>query len=173
MRAKACIILMVHADVEVHMFKHMLVATDGSKLSEEAVAYAISIAAAVNARVTAICVVQPVHMIVPTPLPETISENFASRMEEQSKAAMAFVEKTARNAGIRVNLVAVRKEQPYEAIIETDIPAAAISSSWLLTGFGPCRGSCWVARRRRCWPKVTSPSWSIARRRQPMHEAGY
>ena len=31
------------------MFKHMLVATDGSQLSEHAVAYAISIAAPVNA----------------------------------------------------------------------------------------------------------------------------
>jgi len=101
------------------MFKHMLVATDGSKLSEEAVAYAISIAAAVNARVTAIYVVQPVHMIVPTPLPEMISEDFASRMEEQSKAAMAFVEKTARKAGITANLATMRKEQPHKAIVAT------------------------------------------------------
>jgi len=101
------------------MFKHMLVATDGSKLSEEAVAYAFSIAAAVNARVTAIYVVQPVHMIVPTPLPEMISEDFASRMEEQSKAAMAFVEKTARKAGITANLATMRKEQPHKAIVAT------------------------------------------------------
>ena len=101
------------------MFKHMLVATDGSKLSEEAVTYAISIAAAVNARVTAIYVVQPVHMIVPAPLPETISEDFASHMEEQSKAAMAFVEKTARKAGITANLATIRKEQPHKAIVAT------------------------------------------------------
>ena len=73
------------------MFKHMLVATDGSKLSQQAVAYAISIAAAVNARVTAIYVVQPVHTIVPTPVPDVISEDFATRIEEQSKAALAFV----------------------------------------------------------------------------------
>ena len=66
------------------MFKHMLVATDGSKLSEEAVAYAISIAAPVNARVTAIYVVQPVHTIVPTPVSDVISEDFANRIEEQS-----------------------------------------------------------------------------------------
>jgi nucleotide-binding universal stress UspA family protein len=61
------------------LFKHMLVATDGSKLPEKAIAYAISIAAAVNTRVTPIYVVQPVHMMFPTPLPAT---------------AMAFVEKT-------------------------------------------------------------------------------
>ena len=101
------------------MFKHMLVATDGSKLSEEAVAYAISIAAPVNARVTAIYVVQPVHAIMPAPISNTISEDFATRIEEQAKAAMAFVEDTARKAGIATNLVTVRKEQPYKAIVET------------------------------------------------------
>ena len=101
------------------MFKHMLVATDGSKLSEGAVAYAISMAAPVNARVTAIYVVQPVHAIMPAPVSNMISEDFATRIEEQAKAAMAFVEDTARRAGIAANLVTVRKEQPYRAIVET------------------------------------------------------
>jgi nucleotide-binding universal stress UspA family protein len=101
------------------MYKHMLVATDGSQLSEQAVAYAISIAAPVNAQVTAVYVVQPVHAIVPAPLTETISEDFAARIEEHAKAAMAFVEETARKAGVAVNLVTVRKEQPHKAIVET------------------------------------------------------
>jgi nucleotide-binding universal stress UspA family protein len=101
------------------MFKHMLVATDGSQLSEQAVAYAISIAAPVNAQVTALYVVQPVHAIVPAPLTETISQDFAARVEEHAKAAMAFVEETARKAGVAANLVTVRKEQPHKAIVET------------------------------------------------------
>jgi nucleotide-binding universal stress UspA family protein len=101
------------------MFKHMLVATDGSQLSEQAVAYAISIAAPVNAKVTALYVVQPVHAIVPAPLSETISEDFAARVEVHAKAAMAFVGQTARKAGVAVNLVTVRKEQPHKAIVET------------------------------------------------------
>jgi nucleotide-binding universal stress UspA family protein len=78
----------------------MLVATDGSQLSEHAVAYAISIAAPVNAQVTALYVVQPVHAIVPAPLSEAISEDFAARVEEHAKAAMAFVDETARKAGV-------------------------------------------------------------------------
>jgi nucleotide-binding universal stress UspA family protein len=101
------------------MFKHMLVATDGSELSERAVAYAISIAAPVNAQVTALYVVQPMHAIVPAPLSETIREDFAARIEDQAKAAMAFVEETARKAGVAVNLVTVRREQPHKAIVET------------------------------------------------------
>jgi nucleotide-binding universal stress UspA family protein len=101
------------------MFKHMLVATDGSELSRQAVAYAIAIAAAFNVRVTGLYAVQPVHAIVPAPLSETVSEDFAARIEEQSKAAMAFVEETARNAGVTVDLVTVRGEQPHRAIVET------------------------------------------------------
>jgi nucleotide-binding universal stress UspA family protein len=100
------------------MFKHMLVATDGSELSERAIAYAISIAAPVNAQVTALYVVQPVHTIVPAPLSETISADFAARVEEHAKAAMAFVEQTARKANVTVNLVTVREEQPHKAIVE-------------------------------------------------------
>jgi len=101
------------------MFKHMLVATDGSKLSEQVVAYAISIAAAANVRITALYVVQPVPATIPAPVSGTISEDFAAWIEEQARATMTFVEKTARKAGIRVNLVTVRKEQPYKAIVET------------------------------------------------------
>jgi nucleotide-binding universal stress UspA family protein len=103
---------------EADMFKHMLVATDGSKLSEQAVTYAISIAATINAQVTAIYVVQPVHTIMPAPISERISEDFAAHIEVQARAAMGFVEKTAREAGIAVSLVTVRKEQPYKAIVE-------------------------------------------------------
>ena len=101
------------------MFKHMLVATDGSQLSEQAVTYAMSIAAPVNAQVTALYVVQPVHIIVPAPLTEAIREDFAAWVEEHAKAAMAFVEQAARKAGVAVNLVTVRCEHPHKAIVQT------------------------------------------------------
>jgi nucleotide-binding universal stress UspA family protein len=101
------------------MFKHMLVATDGSELSRQAVAYAVSIAAAVNAQITAIYVVQPVHVVVPAPLPEAISEDFAARLEQQAKSALGFVQETARKAGVAPNLVTVRKDEPHTAIVET------------------------------------------------------
>jgi len=87
------------------------------ELSEQVVAYAISIAAAANVRITALYVVQPVPATIPAPVSGTISEDFAAWIEEQARATMTFVEKTA--AGIRVNLVTVRKEQPYKAIVET------------------------------------------------------
>jgi nucleotide-binding universal stress UspA family protein len=100
------------------MFKHLLVATDGSELSRQAVAYAVSIAAAVNAKITAVYVVQPVHIVVPAPLPEAISEDFAVRLEDQAKAALAQVEETARKAGVAPNLITVREDAPHKAIVE-------------------------------------------------------
>jgi nucleotide-binding universal stress UspA family protein len=100
------------------MFKHMLVATDGSKLSEQAVSYAIALAAPVNARVTAVHVVRPVHSIVPASLSESIRLEIASRIEEQAQGAMAFVEQTAQKAGVAVDLVTVRADRPHQAIIQ-------------------------------------------------------
>jgi nucleotide-binding universal stress UspA family protein len=104
--------------MEAHMFKHMLVATDGSELSRQAVAYAVSIAAAVNAKITAVYVVQPVHVVVTAPLPQAISEDFADRLEGQAKAAMVQVEETARKAGLAPNLMTVRADEPHKAVVE-------------------------------------------------------
>lgn len=100
------------------MFKHMLVATDGSELSKRAVAYAVSIAAAVNAKLTAIHVVQPVHLVVPGALPEEISQDFAARLDQQAQAALQFVKETAERAGLAPNLVKVRNDEPHKAIID-------------------------------------------------------
>jgi nucleotide-binding universal stress UspA family protein len=56
---------------------------------------------------------------VPAPISEPISQDFAARIEEQAQGAMAFVKRTAQKAGVAVNLVTARKEQPHKAIVDT------------------------------------------------------
>jgi nucleotide-binding universal stress UspA family protein len=56
------------------MFKHILIPTDGSDLSEDAVKYGISLAKAVNAKVTGITV-YAVHRDMLTETPES-SDSF-------------------------------------------------------------------------------------------------
>jgi nucleotide-binding universal stress UspA family protein len=153
------------------MFKHMLVATDGSQLSERAVAYAISIAAPVNARVTAVYVVQPVHAIVPAPLTETISEDFAARIEEHAKAAMAFVEQTARKANVTVNLVTVREEQPHKAIVEMAHRSRCDLIVMASHGHRPVSRFMLGGVTQKVLPKAIFQFSYIARMRQPMDEA--
>ena len=45
------------------MYKHILLPTDGSELSQSAVEYGISLAKSVGAKVTGVAVTEPFHML--------------------------------------------------------------------------------------------------------------
>ena len=56
------------------MYKHILIATDGSELAEKAVADALTLAKALEARVTAVTVtdIYPTSAYGPIPMPSMI-----------------------------------------------------------------------------------------------------
>ena len=102
------------------MYKHILVASDGTDLSEQAVREAIRLANSLGAHLTAMTAVT-------TPSPQTIEgfEVGPSRAERE-KAAMiegsriledAAVE--AQKIGVSYDSVIVVDQAPYEAIINT------------------------------------------------------
>jgi nucleotide-binding universal stress UspA family protein len=105
------------------MFKHILLPTDGSKLSQIAVDKAISLATALNARITVVSVVDQPRL-------NMMDEGFAvpdvssveQRLEEiAQKKADGILEQTraaARAAGIRCDVAAPCSNTPYAAIIE-------------------------------------------------------
>ena len=49
------------------MYKHILIPTDGSELSEQAVSYGVDLAKGVNAKVTGITVSTPFHIFAVEP----------------------------------------------------------------------------------------------------------
>jgi nucleotide-binding universal stress UspA family protein len=63
------------------MFEHILIPTDGSDLSKDAVQYGIAVAKAANAKVTGITVSTPFHVLALNPdmLTDT-SESYKKRM---------------------------------------------------------------------------------------------
>jgi nucleotide-binding universal stress UspA family protein len=69
------------------MHEHILIPTDGSDLSKDAVRYGIALAKAVNAKVTAITVSTPFHIFAADPdmLTDT-SESYKKRMTITSAA---------------------------------------------------------------------------------------
>jgi nucleotide-binding universal stress UspA family protein len=104
------------------MYKHLLVPTDGSALSQRAARDAVRLAAAFGARITALFVAPP-----PTPV---VYEDFipASYMTtEDHKAAIAkaaakflgSIEREAAAAGVPFEGLQVTGEYPAEAIVET------------------------------------------------------
>src|SRR5262245_21539031 len=104
--------------MEVTMFKHILVPTDGSRLSEVAVRKAIEMAKESNAKLTAIHVGTPFHVLAldSAALTDT-RDDYERRMRQRGGEILADVEKAATQSGVRCAGRFEVNEQPYEAII--------------------------------------------------------
>ena len=100
------------------MFRHILVPTDGSELSQKAIDGAIDLARAVGARVTAYaCLPQYPY----SPFSEVIIEppaDFRARSEREARAHLDEVEAAAKAAGVACDTWTSVHPSPYLGIIE-------------------------------------------------------
>ena len=103
------------------MYKHILVSTDGSKLSAKAVRTAASLAKALGARVTGVYVTAP--YVAPSygevvayapPLTESRYKELATR---EAKKALAAVEIEAQAGGVPCATVSITNEHPWRGIV--------------------------------------------------------
>jgi nucleotide-binding universal stress UspA family protein len=105
------------------MFKHILLPTDGSKLSDRAVQRGIELADAIGARVTAVHVIPEFRMMADESFVLPTSVDLKTRYEKESKArASKMLEKIsarAEAAGVPYESVVVIGDTPYEQIIDT------------------------------------------------------
>jgi nucleotide-binding universal stress UspA family protein len=102
------------------MYKHILVPTDGSALSQTAIGYGIALAKSVGARVTGVTVTAPFHVFAVDP--EMISdtlESYKHRMKKLATKYLAQAKDAAAQAGVNYEGAEVEHEHPYQAIIET------------------------------------------------------
>lgn len=100
------------------MFKHILVPTDGSTLSENAIKHAVSLAKQCGAKLTAINVMPKFHMLTyDTQMLEATPKEFEQTSQEQSKRFLDFAEHEARTAGVNYDAVTVTSDHPYQEII--------------------------------------------------------
>jgi nucleotide-binding universal stress UspA family protein len=101
------------------MHKHILIPTDGSDLSYEAIQYATALAKAVNARVTGVTVSPPIHVLAVEPdmVADTL-ESYRQRMTPVAAQRLAKVEEATAAAGVSCEVVHVEHEHPYKAIID-------------------------------------------------------
>ena len=104
------------------MFKHILLPTDGSKLSDRAVTRGIELAKAVGARVTAMHAIPEFRIMADESfvLPTTV--DIKKRYEKEAKARtekmLAKITERAKEAGVKADAVCVMGDIAYEAIIE-------------------------------------------------------
>jgi nucleotide-binding universal stress UspA family protein len=113
------------------MFKHILIPTDGSDLSNDAVQYAISLAKAVNAKVTGITVTTPFHIYAVNP--EMLTDTPESYKKRMTATATKYLEQVMDAAQGRVgcDTVHVESEHAFQAIID-----AAKTKGCDLIGYG-------------------------------------
>ena len=102
------------------MHTSILIPTDGSDLSDEAIQYGTALAKAAHAKVTGITVLRPFHVFTAEPeMLEETAESYRKRMATVAAQRLAKLEQAAKAAGISCELVPVEHEHPYKAIIDT------------------------------------------------------
>jgi nucleotide-binding universal stress UspA family protein len=105
------------------MYKHILIATDGSELAQKAESAALALAKALGASVTAVTVTEPWEALSMAALAERGMPNPVADYEERMSAAanriLFGVSEVARKLGISCKTVQVKDKHPADGIIET------------------------------------------------------
>ena len=105
------------------MFKHILLPTDGSKLSDRAVQKGIELALAVGARVTAMHAIPEFRMMADESFVLPTSADLKRRYDKEAKARadkmLAKIGERAQSAGVKYEGVSIMGDVAYEEIIET------------------------------------------------------
>jgi nucleotide-binding universal stress UspA family protein len=102
------------------MYRHILIPTDGSPLSEAAVKQGIEFAKSLNAKVTGLTVSAPFHTFALDPMMVSDTpETYKADCEARAEKFLGVVKKAATAAGIPCAVEHVMSDHPYEAIIDT------------------------------------------------------
>jgi nucleotide-binding universal stress UspA family protein len=102
------------------MYKHLLIATDGSDLARCAMREGIGLAHALGARVTAMTVTLPFHVFSTNPTMVTDTEaSYRVDMSRQAEGFLAPIKQEATTQGVPVETVHRVHEHAWEAIVET------------------------------------------------------
>ena len=103
------------------MFKHILLPTDGSDLSDKGVKQTIKMAKALGAHITAVHVVQSYHppreegFFVPDVA--VLREQFENEAANAAKELLGPVKQAADKIGVKCDTVVATGDSPYQAII--------------------------------------------------------
>jgi nucleotide-binding universal stress UspA family protein len=102
------------------MFRHVLIPTDGSELAEKAIGYGVAVAKEQGAKITALAVSKPFHVM--TLEPGMLTDTPAAYIEhvtERTKKYLDVVSQAARAAGVTCATLTIEHEHPYQGIIDT------------------------------------------------------
>jgi len=101
------------------MYKHILIATDGSDLSNKAIRHGIALAKAVSANVMAITVTTRFHVFAIDPdMIADREESYRTQTNALATKYLTQVRDAAAAVGVTCAAIHVEHEHPYRAIID-------------------------------------------------------
>lgn len=101
------------------MFKHILLPTDGSKLSERSVKEGIRMAKQLKASITAIHVSPKMHPYsYQMEMLGNASGNFDQAAADRAEDVLCFVKKAAAGSNVKCDAVHVVSDHPYKEIVK-------------------------------------------------------
>ncbi|UIF86481.1 universal stress protein [Cupriavidus sp. UYPR2.512] len=102
------------------MFKHMLLAVDGSELSEATYRKAIALAQAMHASITAVQVVTHYDVLrLQSAMRREVAERYMKEVYGHAEAYLARIAEESAAAGVMCETTCVTRDHVYEAIIDT------------------------------------------------------
>ncbi len=102
------------------MFTHILLPTDGSELSQAAIAKGVRLAKEYKAKITGVSVAPEFHVFTfNTTMLEDTKAQFLAESQAQAKKNLAVLQKAADEAGVSCGTIVEVSDRPYEAIIST------------------------------------------------------
>src|SRR2546428_9062515 len=102
------------------MYKHILIPTDGSQLSGDAVEHGMALAKAINAKVTALTVSTPFHGFAVEPgMVKDTTDQYKKRIADLAAKYLGVATDAAAALDVTCDVLQVEHAYPYEAIIKT------------------------------------------------------
>lgn len=101
------------------MYKHVLIPTDGSELSEKSIIGGVALAKSLGAKITALTVMEPWSTSGRPVSLERPRQAYEEGARQRAHEYLEVVVKAALDAGVPVSTEQVFNVHPYEAIIET------------------------------------------------------
>src|SRR5262245_37964959 len=106
--------------MEVAMYRHLLIATDGSELAEKAVAQGLLLAKQLGAKVTVVTVTEPfAPMVGGEAVYPTLIVDYDKAIESSARRILASVHEAAGKKGVACEVIHVKDQYPADGIIET------------------------------------------------------
>jgi len=102
------------------MFKHILLPTDGSRLSEKAIKNCVRMAKKSNAKITALTVVPKFHAFTyQIEMLEATRGQYEAQVTAQGQGFVDYAKKVASAAGVECEALKIVSDQPYKEIVKT------------------------------------------------------